>query len=307
MKTDLPSPGFLQLQLKLKDIWQRRSLGQHFLFNEKLLARIADAAGLDFDTLAVEIGPGAGTLTTMLAARAGAVLAVETDERLRPIHEDAFAPCRNRVRFQYDDALRIDLPALAKAESAARGLSACVLTGNLPFQITSPLLFAQCGPQSPWRRIAVMVQSEVADRIASPPGRKAYGILSVKLAYWWRVVERFAVPAGSFEPRPNVDAAVVVFEPLPADALPPAEVWPSLSSFVDAAFGQRRKMLVNSLAGRWGPNPGKEPTRAALARMGLDETVRAEQLDPAGLRRLHALLRPGIYPGALESGPPKVP
>lgn len=136
----------------------------------------------------------------------------------------------------------------------------------------------------------MMIQREVADRIVAPPCCKAYGILTVKLAYWWRVKERFEVPAGCFVPRPKVDAAVLVFEPLAPDATPPAETWPGLSAFVDAAFGQRRKMLVNGLAGRWGAFPGKEAGRRALERLGLIETVRAEQLTPEQLRRLFNLL-----------------
>ena len=171
----LPTPGFLQLQLRLKGIWQRRQLGQHFLFDEALLERIATTCALDERTLAVEIGPGAGTLTTMLARRAGGVLAVEFDQRLRPLHEESFGTNR-LVRFLYEDALRVDLRAAARQQATERGLDTCVLTGNLPFQITSPLLFAQCGPDVPWRRITVMVQKEVADRIGAPAGCNAYGI-----------------------------------------------------------------------------------------------------------------------------------
>jgi len=96
---DLPTPGFLQLQLRLKGVWQKRALGQHFLFDEALLARIAGAAGLDSGALAVEVGPGAGTLTAALAARAGGVLAVEFDERLRALHEDVFARGRRSSSF----------------------------------------------------------------------------------------------------------------------------------------------------------------------------------------------------------------
>jgi 16S rRNA (adenine1518-N6/adenine1519-N6)-dimethyltransferase len=285
--SDMPTPGFLQLQLRLKGVWQKRWLGQHFLFDEALLGRIADAAGLDATMLAVEVGPGAGTLTAALAARAGGVLAVEFDPRLRPVHEDVFGAFPS-IRFVYDDALRVDLASLGRAAAERLGLAGgLALTGNLPFQVTSPLLFAQCGPGVPWRRMAMMVQREVADRIVSPPGCKAYGILTVKLACWWRVAQRFEVPAMAFTPRPKVDAAVLVLEPLSPDRTPSPELWPGLSAFIDAAFGQRRKMLFNSLAGRWPALPGKQACREALARQGLIEAARAEDLSPNQFRRLY--------------------
>jgi 16S rRNA (adenine1518-N6/adenine1519-N6)-dimethyltransferase len=293
--TTLPTTDFLLLQLRLKQIWQHRSLGQHFLTDAAILARIADAAGPDRATLAVEIGPGPGTLTAELARRAGGVLAVEFDRRLQELHRDAFGT-HSEVGFIYGDALRVDLAAAAReAMARARAVAGCdltaaVLTGNLPFQITSPLLFAQTGPGVPWRRMTFMVQKEVADRICAAPHSKDYGILTVKLAYWWRVTERFEVGAGSFFPRPKVDAAVLVFEPCDPAAHPAADEWPGLSAFVDAAFGQRRKMLVNSLAGRWKGFCDKEAIQDAMARLDLSAQVRAEDLTPDQLRRLHAAL-----------------
>ena len=197
--TTLPTYEFLMLQLRLKGIWQHRSLGQHFLSDASLLERIAEAIGGNAQTLAVEIGPGPGTLTTQLAARAGAVLAIELDKRLCPLHEDSFTDAGN-VDFVYGDALKMDLFRLAHEAMERRGLTEAVLTGNLPFQITSPLLFGQCGPLAPWRRMVVMIQREVADRVCARPRTKDYGILSVKLAYWWRVTERFEVPAQKFFP-----------------------------------------------------------------------------------------------------------
>ena len=274
----LPSSDFLMLQLRLKGIWQRKSLGQHFLFDDGILARIADATGADATSVAVEIGPGPGSLTAQLAARARVVAAVELDRRLEPLHADVFGP-HPQVHFQYADALRTDLPALAREQMAATGATSAVLTGNLPFQITSPLLFAQCGPDVPWRRIAVMVQKEVADRIAARPACKAYGILTVKLAAWWRFVERFEVPAEMFVPPPRVHGSVIVLEP-DASLLPPDVVtwWPGFSEFVDAAFAQRRKKMLNSLAGRWPAFPGREAGEAVLIAAGVDIGARAEEL-----------------------------
>lgn len=284
----LPTSEFLHLQLKLKRLWQRRSLGQHFLFDEEILGRVAELTRAGERTLAIEIGPGAGTLTAQLAAQAGQIVAVEFDPRLQPIHEDAFGSFE-QIEFVYADALRLDLAALAR-EKAAPGIEDFVLTGNIPYQITSPLLFGECGHDRPWRRMVFMVQKEVADRIASPPGRKAYGILTVKLAYWWEVVERFEVSARHFHPRPKVDSAVLALSPRPAETLPSADEWMGLSAFVDAAFGQRRKKLVNSLAGRWGAFPGKQAAETVLKTMDLPVDIRAEALSPSQLRELHRRL-----------------
>lgn len=285
--TNLPTFEFLMLQLKLKGIWQRRSLGQHFLTDAQMLDEIADAARLTPRTLAIEIGPGPGTLTTALAARGGAVLAIEFDTRLTPLHRDVFGTFP-QVEFIYNDAMKVNLEAEGRRVMERLGLEEAVLTGNLPFQITSPLLFDQCGPQVPWRSMVFMIQKEVADRICARHGNRDYGILTVKLAYWWKVTQRFEAPAFVFFPRPKVDASVLAFEKqdAPELALTPEE-WPGLSELIDAAFGQRRKMLFNSLAGRWRRYPGKERVLEVMGALGLSEKARAEDLSPAQFLQLY--------------------
>jgi 16S rRNA (adenine1518-N6/adenine1519-N6)-dimethyltransferase len=290
----LPTFELLMLKLRIKGFWQRRALGQHFLTDAALTERIADLAGCDRQTLAVEIGPGPGTLTAALAARAGRVLAIELDQRLRTLHEEVFGPGAN-VEFQYADALRQDLAALARDAMKRHGLKRAVLAGNLPFQITSPLLFGQSGPDAPWRRICVMVQQEVAQRLAAAPGGpnpKDYGVLTVKMACWWHLVERIEVGAEQFFPRPKVNATVVAFEALGAEQTPSPEEWASLSPFIDAAFAQRRKMIVNSLTGAWKACPDKPAVVETMERLGLPDRARAETLDPATLRKLHGELTP---------------
>ena len=290
---NLPSSDFLMLQLKLKRIWGRKRLGQHFLTDEALLDRIALAARAGSGTLVVEIGPGPGLLTAKLAASAGAVLAIELDRRFKTLHNDVFG-IFPQVRFIYADALQLKLPAVAARKRRARGLDEVVLAGNLPFQITSPLLFAQCGPNIPWQRMVVMVQREVADRILTGPGNKHYGALTVKLGTWWRVCDRWEVPAARFIPPPRVNASVLVLENKhpPAEPLEKAQSWwPGFSAFVDAAFGQRRKMLVNTLAGCWPDYPGKDEVSAALEQQGFSARVRAEEIGPEAMLALFRRLQ----------------
>ncbi len=286
--TELPSPEALLARCR-RALRPRKGLGQRFLTNVRALERIARAVEADARTLVLEIGPGPGTLTTLLAATAGGVLGVERDARLKDFHLRVFAG-RERVRFIYADALRLDLAAEARRQAAAWGLGRMALAGNLPFQITSPLLFAQCRPDAPWDRMVLMVQREVAGRIASAPGGRDYGALAVKLGYWWRVVDRFEVAAAEFRPRPKVAAAVLTFEPA-AEGRPSAAAWPKLSRFIDLAFNQRRKMLRNSPAAARLPGDGKFRLARALESLGLDVRSRPQDLSPGDYLRLVDRLR----------------
>lgn len=281
----LPSTDLLLLKLRLQRFWHRRRLGQHFLTDHAVLGRIARLCAPDPETLAVEIGAGPGLLTTRLAERSGAVLAIELDTRFKPFHEEVFG-AQPRLEWIYRDALQLDLHDIARDHLQRRGWTRAILTGNLPFQVTSPLLFRQCDPNAPWSSITVMVQREVADRIASPCGSKAYGALTVKLACWWRLVDRFEVPSDRFFPRPKVQASLIRLERLPNDRQPDPRFWPTLSRFVDAAFGQRRKKLLNTLASLWPQMPHPATAQRVLMDMNISPLVRAEQLSPQTLTRL---------------------
>lgn len=280
----LPTPDFLLLKLRLNEQRPSKRFGQNYLKDSEILERIAAAVEPDPAPTIIEIGPGPGTLTTLLAARAHHLLAIEFDTRFTGHHGEVFGNESN-IEFLYHDALRVDLEALARERMAENGRA--VLAGNLPFQITSPLLFGQCHPDVLWSQMVFMVQKEVADRIASRHNCKNYGILTIKLDYFWQITERFEVPSRHFVPRPKVDTSVLVFAPRPDAERPDAEEWAGLSRFIDAAFNQRRKKLVNSLAGTWGGFPGKEPFLAILESMEIDPLVRAEALTPEQLRELH--------------------
>lgn len=292
--SEYPSPELLLQLLRRSGHRTTRSLGQHFMTDPAVLDAIVDAVAPSDRTLVVEIGPGPCTLTSLLAARAGGLLAIERDRTLQAFHQRIFHG-KPRVEFRYEDALRVDLTALAREFKQQWDLPEAVLTGNLPYQITSPLLFGQLGPDQPWARMVVMIQKEVADRILASPHTRAYGILTVKLAYWWESRRVVDVPAALFQPPPQVDGTVLAFNPRPAadpaHPRPTPEEWPELSNFIDLSFNQRRKKFYNSPAAhRWGKD-GPERLRSALAAQGIDPNVRAEDLSPSEFLALFRSLR----------------
>jgi len=207
-------------------------LGQHFLFDPSILGRIADAAGLGPGDTVLEIGPGKGTLTAHLAARAGHLVAIEADGRLAAALQASLAG--TSVEILHGDALKVPWPAVT-----------CVC-GNIPYQITSPLIERALTPPRP-RTIVFLMQREVADRLAAPPGSDAYGALSAGVQLVARVERLFGVPRGAFRPPPRVDSAVVRITPLHPAPLPP-EQEAATRQVIRLAFQRRRQQLRRSLS-----------------------------------------------------------
>ena len=179
----------------------KRSLGQHFLSDRRILERIADALGATPGDTVLEIGPGPGGLTEVLAAAAGKLVAIERDAALIPGLRERI-PAATVVEA---DALEVDWHAVAGPDF--------LVAGNIPYNITSPLIDKALAPPRP-RRIVFLVQKEVADRVGAPPGGEAYGALSVGVQSVARAERLFTVPAGAFHPRPRVDSAVLRLTPL---------------------------------------------------------------------------------------------
>lgn len=244
-----------------------KSKGQNFLTAAWVPERIAQCSGAGPGTGVVEIGPGFGCLTEQLSARAERVLAYELDESLRPVLAKTLAG-RDNVQLIFADAMQRDV-----AEDVRTYLPGLrpLLCANLPYNITSPvltkLLSAQC-----FETLTVMVQKEVAERIAARPGTPQYGAFSI-LAQWYTQPELlFEVGAECFLPRPKVTSAVVC---MTARSAPPAQVDErALFRVVRAAFNMRRKTLTNALDGLC----GREKAAAALQACGLDVRVRGETL-----------------------------
>lgn len=256
----------------------KKRFGQHFLHHRSYLERIADALAPAPGDPVLEIGPGQGALTEVLVERGAVVTAVEKDRDLVPL----LAARLPEVRVVEHDALELDW---RDAVGVAPG-DPLLITGNIPYNITTPLLDKALAPPRP-TRIVFLVQREVADRLAAPAGSEAYGGLSVGVQAVARVEKLFTIPAGAFHPPPNVHSAVVRITPLAAPAVRDDQVG-IFRRLVVGLFGFRRKQLVRGLRELTGwpaERAGRILTRAAL-----EAAVRPEAVDPAGFVRLLAVL-----------------
>jgi 16S rRNA (adenine1518-N6/adenine1519-N6)-dimethyltransferase len=256
----------------------KKSWGQNFLVDARVQERIVAAASLGRDDVVVEIGAGLGALTRLLVAQAGQVIAIEHDAELAALLEQELGPCPG-LQVERADALDFDFAAAARA--AGRAL---VVVGNLPYQITSPLLFAitdaAAGGQVIDRAI-LMVQKEFAQRMLAGPGSKVYGRLSVMVQQQAEGAILFHVGPGAFHPRPAVTSTVLRLRPRPTPLAPvrdPAQ----FARVVKQAFAGRRKMLRRGLE----PLAGAEAAARALACAGILGTRRAEELSVAEFARL---------------------
>jgi 16S rRNA (adenine1518-N6/adenine1519-N6)-dimethyltransferase len=250
----------------------RKRFGQHFLHDPGVLARIVAAINPQPGDRLVEIGPGLGALTLPLLARSGALDAVELDRDVIP-KLAARAAGHGRLTIHEADALNFDFGAFAGDGPRLR------LCGNLPYNISTPLLFHLLAVPSAIRDMHFMLQKEVVVRMAARPGGKEYGRLTVMLAADCAVERLFDVGPGAFRPPPRVDSAVVRLVPHAAPPFPIADRQ-RFAAVVAAAFGQRRKTLRNALAGVVGP--------AGFEAAGIDPGRRAETLAPAEFAKLAA-------------------
>ncbi|HET7754155.1 MAG TPA: 16S rRNA (adenine(1518)-N(6)/adenine(1519)-N(6))-dimethyltransferase RsmA [Anaeromyxobacteraceae bacterium] len=259
-----PSPRVL---LDRHGLRAKKSWGQNFLADESILDGIAALAAPASDDTVVELGSGLGHLTARLLARGANVVAVERDRDMARVLRSELG---DRVTLLEADAVRLDYAALARS----RGVSALAVVGNLPYHLTSPILFSILDQRERVSRAVFLVQREVAERLAASPGTKDWGLLSVLLQQCAEVGIARKVPAGAFHPPPKVESAVVriAFRPAvhePRDAS-------RFRALVKAGFAQRRKVLANALsAGRVAP---PEHIARALEAAGIDGRRRGETL-----------------------------
>jgi 16S rRNA (adenine1518-N6/adenine1519-N6)-dimethyltransferase len=284
---EVASPKRTNEILKRNQLKLKKSLGQNFLVDQNILHKIVGAAELDQTKGALEVGPGIGALTQQLAKKAGRVVAVEIDQRLLPILAETLEPYPN-ASVIHGDVLKVDLRALfAEHFADFAGVS---VVANLPYYITTPIIMKLLEDKLPLENIVVMIQKEVADRMAAKPGGKDYGSLSIAVQYYCEPEVVTIVPHTVFIPQPNVDSAVIR---LRVRKQPPVQTEDEAFFFevMQAAFVQRRKTIYNNLAARFFTKETKTQLEAVLASCGIEPSRRGETLSMDEYARLSDALR----------------
>ena len=258
------------------DVTPTKKLGQNFLHDPNTVRRIVAAAELSPEDHVVEVGPGLGSLTLGLIDTAASVTALEIDPRLAgrlPATVGEFAPDHaERLTVINTDALQASRADFDAAPTA--------LVANLPYNVSVPVLLHLLAELPSIRRVLVMVQKEVADRLAAQPGSKIYGVPSVKAAFYGDVARAGTIGKHVFWPAPNIESGLVRID-VAADA--PRELRDTIFPLVDAAFAQRRKTLRSTLSGIYGSAAAAEE---ALRAAGIDSGLRGEKLTVADFIRL---------------------
>ncbi len=271
-------------RIRESNLRYKQSLGQNFLYDEDLLAALAEAAGIRPGEDVLEIGPGCGSLTKHLCRAAAHVLSVELDERLIPLLNAFMAEEKNLTVVQ-GDIMAQDLRKLTEGLS-----SPFAVVANIPYYITTPLIQRLLSSGLKISRLALMVQKEVAEKILSSPGEEGWGPLAVRCQYLCDPVLAMEVPAACFTPPPKVDSAFVV---MPLREKPAVEVRSEEMFFrvAAAAFALRRKTMLNNLCATF--RTDRETALEWIRRAGLDEKVRGEKLSLAELGRLADVMAEG--------------
>lgn len=276
-------------RLKKHHITLQKKYGQNFIGDPALLERIATVCNWQPGDRALEIGPGAGTLTRAIAREAEEVLAVEIDRRLAPLLEETLADCAN-VHLVFTDALKADLDALMRDTLGWDGRYK--LIANLPYYITTPLIMHVLEDSEKVSELVIMVQKEVGKRLCAAPGSKAYGAVTVMVQYAATVARAFDVGRHAFVPAPEVDSTIlhlIPYEKRPIQAQSDAV----LRRVVKAAFSQRRKTLRNSLSSL---GCDKALIKQALEAASIEDSRRAETLSVAEF----VALADAFYEGGLS-------
>lgn len=276
-------------RLKKHHITLQKKYGQNFIGDPALLERIATVCDWQPGDRALEIGPGAGTLTRAIAREAEEVLAVEIDRRLAQLLEETLADCAN-VHLVFTDALKADLDALMRDTLGWDGRYK--LIANLPYYITTPLIMHVLEDSEKVSELVIMVQKEVGERLCAAPGSKAYGAVTVMVQYAATVARAFDVGRHAFVPAPEVDSTIlhlIPYEKRPIQAQSDAV----LRRVVKAAFSQRRKTLRNSLSSL---GCDKALIKQALEAASIEDSRRAETLSVAEF----VALADAFYEGGLS-------
>jgi len=250
----------------------KKRLGQRILKDRETLQFIADSCDLTPETTVLEIGAGIGNLTEQLASRAKKVVAVELDEQYRIFHLRLLIHHQN-IDFIYHNITDMNLgeiPALKEARDL-------VIAGNIPFYITTPLIMKILEGDTTFRRMVLMVQKEVAMRLAALSGHRSTSAITLKVHYFSNATILRIVPRHNFHPAPKVDSAIILFTPRRETTFDP-ETRRQFFKLLDAAFSQRRKIILNSLMSAMGGKISKDIISTCLDEAGIDPSCRAERV-----------------------------
>ncbi|WP_017729522.1 16S rRNA (adenine(1518)-N(6)/adenine(1519)-N(6))-dimethyltransferase RsmA [Halalkalibacterium ligniniphilum] len=274
MTKDIATPNRTKEILKKYNFTFKKSLGQNFLIDTNVLRNIVDVAELSPESGAIEIGPGIGALTEQLAKQVKKVVAFEIDQRLLPVLADTLSPYPHAT-IVHSDVLKADVRQVM-SQYFEDGQDVMVVA-NLPYYVTTPILMKLLEERLPIRGIVVMIQAEVAERIAAKPGTKEYGSLSIAAQYYAKAEKVLTVPKTVFVPQPNVDSAVLK---LTLREEPPVKVRNERYFFeiIRASFANRRKTLLNNLIHNLMGKDNKAVVEAALEQAGIDPNRRGETL-----------------------------
>ncbi len=281
----LYNPSELKKVIEMHGFSFSKSLGQNFLIDEGVLSEIIHGSGVDENSGALEIGPGAGVLTRELARTANKVVAVEIDKSLIPLLDYTLNEFDN-VAVVNEDVLKVDLKKLIADEF---GDIPVHVVANLPYYITTPIIMKFLEENVPVKSLTVMVQKEVADRMVASPGGKDYGALSAAVQFY--TIPKIVTKAEPhcFMPQPKVASVVIRLE---VTERPTVDVKDKKLMFdiIKSAFGQRRKTLLNALSKSPYISIGKDSVKEALSEMSLDENIRGEKLSLLQFARLADIL-----------------
>lgn len=281
----LTHPSELKALLARHGFAFSKSLGQNFLIDDHVLSSIVAAAQPDQNVGALEIGPGAGTLTRQLAANFKKAVAIEIDSALIPILNETMADYDNFTLI-HKDVMEVDLKALTQQEF---GSSPFCVAANLPYYITTPIVMGLLENRLPITTMTLMVQKEVADRMVASPGTKDYGALSVAVQFYTRPTIVCKAEPHCFLPQPKVASTVINLEVLREPAVKVNDQ-KKFFQIVKSAFGQRRKTLCNALSKSPYLTLDKEDILEALSQLGMDPAIRGERLSIQEFAALSNLL-----------------
>jgi 16S rRNA (adenine1518-N6/adenine1519-N6)-dimethyltransferase len=284
---DIATPNKTNEIMKKHGFVLKKSLGQNFLIDQNILRKIVGAANLDAGKGALEIGPGIGALTQQLAKAAGKVVAVEIDQRLMPILKETMQSY-DHVQVIHGDILKLSLEEIFQNFAPLTQVS---VVANLPYYVTTPIVMKLLEARLPLENIVVMIQKEVALRMAAPPGGKDYGSLSIAVQYYCEPELVMIVPRTVFIPQPNVDSAVIK---LKVRQKPPVDVADESWFFevVQACFAQRRKTIANNLLARFFTKETRVQLLPILSACAIDPVRRGETLTLDEYARLSNALLP---------------